>query len=172
MAVALDDILLVLLGRRDASAYDLWHRHIAILGAGRRVDIVRVMAAVSRLERGGLLRVEPPQEVRKESWNRRRCQLTPAGRRRQAAWLCAISSDIDADDMYVRGILAVEAADQATFTAFLENAQVAIRSRQRQLAELERGAGSAVEQASIGFNQEVTRALLLWLHQLPDHHSA
>ena len=45
MAVALDDVLLVLLGRADASAYDLWHRHIAIFGSRRRVDIVRIMAA-------------------------------------------------------------------------------------------------------------------------------
>ncbi|MET7403347.1 PadR family transcriptional regulator [Dactylosporangium sp. NPDC005572] len=167
MSVTLDDALLVLLGRGPSSAYELWHEHARVLGAARRVDIGRVMTAVNRLERGGLVRVEPPHEVRTGSGNRRPCELTPAGHRRQAAWLCAVTPDTEVEDMYVRGMLAVVAADEETFTAFVEHAMTATRLR---IARLDRTAtDSPADRAGVAFDQEVARALALWLHQLPQH---
>ncbi|GGM40371.1 hypothetical protein GCM10007977_047200 [Dactylosporangium sucinum] len=167
MSVTLDDALLVLLGRGPSSAYELWHEHARVLGTARRVDIGRVMAAVSRLERGGLVRVEAPQEVRTGSGNRRPCELTPAGRRRQAAWLCAVTADTDVEDMYVRGMLAVVSADDETFAAFVEHALAATRLR---ISRLNRTAAEGpADRAGVAFDQEVARALALWLNQLPHH---
>ena len=60
--MVLDDVLLALLGGRDSSAWELMQRHGEIFGSARRLDIVRVMAAVTRLERSGFLRVDTAAE--------------------------------------------------------------------------------------------------------------
>nr|BFE60395.1 hypothetical protein GCM10020063_049210 [Dactylosporangium thailandense] len=167
MTVVLDDVVLVLLAEGPSSAYDLWHRHSAIFGSARRVDLSRVMISVTRLERAGLLRVEAPTTLRHGSGNRLPCWLTAEGRRRQAAWLCAVDPDTDVDDLYVRGMLAVDAANPATFDAFLSNSLTATRTRISRLAAGEDG--DPAHRARTAFDQEVARALALWLNQLPEH---
>jgi hypothetical protein len=166
-ALVLDDVLLALLGGHDSSAWELMQRHGEIFG-GARLDIVRVMAAVTRLERAGCLRVDTAVPARMASGNRRTCSLTAAGRARQRAWLCDLPAGAGIEDVYVRGMLAVEAADEATFEAFIRNALAFTRSRMHALADDVAGAG-AVTRAKAAFERETVRALALWLHQLPDH---
>ncbi|MFI5908643.1 hypothetical protein [Dactylosporangium sp. NPDC051541] len=163
MTVVLDDVVLVLLAEGPSSAYELWQHHAELFGDDRRVDLSRVMTSVNRLERAGLLRVEAPAKARKGSGNRLACWLTAAGRERQAAWLCAVGPDTGADDLYVRGLLAVEAADPATFDTFLSRSLAAARTRITRLA------ASGDSGARTAFDQEVARALALWLNQLPEH---
>jgi DNA-binding PadR family transcriptional regulator len=167
MTVVLDDVVLALLAPGPSSAYELWQQHTAIFGDTRRVDLSRVMNSVTRLERAGLLRVEVPDAARKGSGSRLACWLTAAGRARQAAWLCEVGPDTSADDLYVRGLLAVEAADPATFDTFLASSLAATRTRISRLAAADDL--DAARRARTAFDQEVARALALWLNQLPEH---
>ncbi|MET7418952.1 PadR family transcriptional regulator [Dactylosporangium sp. NPDC005555] len=158
----LDDILLALLGGRDGSAWELMQRHDELFGGAHRMDIVRVMAAVTRLERAGFLRVDAAVPERMASGNRRTCSLTAAGRQRQRAWLCEFNPDVSVEDVYVRGMLAVQTADEETFETFVRNGLTATRVRMHTLTDDVAGAKAA-------FERETVRALALWLHQLPDH---
>jgi DNA-binding PadR family transcriptional regulator len=167
MAVALEDAVLVLLGGRPSSAYEVWQQHTRIFAASWPVDIRRVMTAVAHLERSGLLRIEPPPRARHTSGSRRTCQLTPAGRRRQEEWLCAVTPDLGIDDIYIRGMLAVDAADPAAFDAFLACSLASTRQRMTRLGTPEDG--GAAELAKSAFDREMTRALALWLHFLPQY---
>ncbi|WP_433043202.1 hypothetical protein [Dactylosporangium sp. CS-033363] len=167
MTVVLDDEVLVLLAEGPSSAYDLWHRHTAIFGASRRVDLSRIMISVGRLERARLLRVEAPTTLRHGSGNRLSCWLTAEGRRRQADWLCAVGPDTAVDDLYIRGMLAVDAANPATFDTFLANSLAATRLRISRLAATVDA--DPAQRARLAFDQEVARALALWLNQLPEH---
>ncbi|MEU0555727.1 PadR family transcriptional regulator [Dactylosporangium sp. NPDC006015] len=164
----LDDVLLALLGGRDSSAWELMRRHDEIFGSARRMDIVRVMASVTRLERAGFLRVDTAVPARMASSNRRTCSLTAAGRQRQRTWLCALPPDVSIEDVYVRGMLAVESADEATFDMFIRSGLAVTRARMHALADDVAGA-AAVTRAKAAFERETVRALALWLHQLPDH---
>lgn len=166
--MVLDDVLLALLGGRDSSAWELRQRHDEIFGSARRMDIVRVMAAVTRLERSGFLRVDAAVPARMASGNRRTCSLTAAGRQRQRAWLCDLPPDVSIEDVYVRGMLAVEAADEATFDTFVRNGLAVTRARMLALGDDAAG-GEAVTRAKAAFERETVRALAMWLHQLPDH---
>ncbi|MEU7869980.1 PadR family transcriptional regulator [Dactylosporangium sp. NPDC049140] len=167
MTVALDDVVLVLLAEGPSSAYELWQRHTAVFGEARKVDLSRVMISVNRLERAGLIRIEAPATVRHGSANRLACWLTAEGRRRQAAWLCAVGPDTAVDDLYVRGMLAVDAANPATFDTFLASGLAATRLRISRLATA--GDHDPALRARAAFDQEVARALALWLNQLPEH---
>jgi hypothetical protein len=143
-------------------------RHDEIFGSARRMDIGRVTAAVTRLERSGFLRVDTAVPARMSSGNRRTCSLTAAGRQRQRAWLCDLAPDISIEDVYVRGMLAVETADEATFELFVRNGLAVTRARMH--AHADDTAGSAtVTRVKDAFERETARALALWLHQLPDH---
>ncbi|GAA2371343.1 hypothetical protein [Dactylosporangium salmoneum] len=166
MAVVLDDVVLVLLADGPSSAFELWQRHSDIFGEARRVDLSRVMISVNRLERARLLRIEVPATARLGSGNRLGCWLTAAGRGRQAEWLCAVGPDTDIEDVYVRGLLAVEAADAAAFEGFLAAGLAATRQRMRRLAAAEDT--QPAHRARTSYDQEVTRALALWLNQLPE----
>ncbi|MFF5228214.1 hypothetical protein [Dactylosporangium sp. NPDC000521] len=166
--MVLDDVLLALLGGRDSSAWELMRRHDEIFGSAQRMDIVRVMASVTRLERGGFLRVDAAVPARMASSNRRTCSLTAAGRQRQRTWLCALPPDVSIEDVYVRGMLAVESADEATFDMFIRSGLAVTRARMHALADDVAGA-AAVTRAKAAFERETVRALALWLHQLPDH---
>jgi DNA-binding PadR family transcriptional regulator len=166
--MVLDDVLLALLGGRDSSAWELMQRHDEIFGSARRMDIVRVMAAVTRLERSGFLRIDTAVPARMASGNRRTCSLTAAGRQRQRSWLCDLAPDVSTEDVYVRGMLAVETADEATFDTFIRNGLAVTRARMQVLADDAAGA-APVTRAKDAFERETVRALALWLHQLPDH---
>ncbi len=166
--MVLDDVLLALLGGRDSSAWELMQRHDEIFGSAHRMDIVRVMAAVTRLERSGFLRVDAAVPARRASGNRRTCSLTAVGRQRQRAWLCELAEDVSIEDVYVRGMLAVGAADEATFDTFVRNGLTVTRARMLSLGDDTAGA-AAVTRAKAAFERETVRALAMWLHQLPDH---
>ncbi|WP_432994192.1 PadR family transcriptional regulator [Dactylosporangium sp. CA-233914] len=167
MTVVLDDVVLALLAAGPSSAYEIWHRHREIFGDTRRVDLSRVMNSVTRLERAGLLRVEAPATAQRGSGNRLSCRLTPAGRARQAAWLCEVGPDMQSEDLYVRGMLAVDAASPATFEEFLSNSLAATRLRITRLTAA--GGTDPARRARTAFDQESARALALWLNQLPEH---
>src|SRR6185295_5239390 len=157
--------VLVLLGGHPRSAYDLWHDHARIFSASRPVDIRRVMDAVARLERAGLIHVGTPAGGRQTSGSRRICELTPAGRRRQAEWLCDVTPDIGIDDLYIRGMLAVDAADPVTFEAFRAAGLDCCEKRIKGLGPP--GAVDLVAGATVAFDREVARALVRWLRALP-----
>jgi DNA-binding PadR family transcriptional regulator len=167
VTVTVEDSVLVLLGGRSRSAYDLWHEHTRIFRTTWRVDIRRVMDAVAKLERSGLVHVEPATRARQTSGNRRACQLTAAGRRRQVEWLCGVTPDFGVEDMYIRGMLAVDAADPDTFEAFRTTSLTCVEKRIRNLGPTD--TVDLVAGATAAFDREVTRALRRWLRALPRH---
>ncbi|WP_412543397.1 hypothetical protein R8Z50_13230 [Longispora sp. K20-0274] len=165
---SVDELLLVLLGAEPGSAYDLQRRHAEIFGTVRQLDIARVRAAVNRLERGGYLRTEAVLPVRKDTMNRPLCHLTPAGVRRQHTWLTAVRADSTADEVYVRGMVAVELADPAVFDAFLAEALASATRRRQDLSD----AGSLrapTSGARAAFEWEQVDALVRWLERLPTY---
>jgi DNA-binding PadR family transcriptional regulator len=170
VAVVLEDAVLVLLGARSRSAYELWQDHSRIFAGMWPVDIRRVMDAVVRLERAGLVRVDSVTPSRQTSSNRRACHLTPTGRRRQAEWLCALAPDLPAEEMYIRGMLAVDAADPVTFEAFLAAGLAGVEQRRRDLDPGD--GGDLVARATIAFDREITVALARWLRALGRYRKA
>jgi len=167
VALTVDDMLLVLLSSHPCSAYELQRQHALIFGQSRAVDIIRVLAAVNRLERSGYLRIDTAA-ARRDHTNRPLCVVTDAGRRRQEAWLLDVTATAEPEDVYVRGMLAVEAADPATFDAFVSRSLSITRRRQQELATAAAGR-PLVGRAGVAFEHEMIRALVQWLHQLPDH---
>jgi DNA-binding PadR family transcriptional regulator len=167
VTVAVEDAVLVLLGDRSRSAFEVWQEHSRIFAGTWRVDIRRVMDAVVKLERSGLVHVEPATRARQTSGNRRACQVTPAGRRRQAEWLCGVTPDLAIEDMYIRGMLAVDAADPATFETFRATSLTCVEKRIKDLGPAK--ATDLVVGATVAFDREVTRALARWLRALPRH---
>lgn len=167
MTPALDDVLLVLLGERPYSAQDLRQRHATLFGDGQAVDLGRVTAALNRLERSGHLRIEAAAPARRRHRNRRTYVLTVAGQHRQRSWLTEIPAGAGVEDVQLRGMLAVEVADPSTFDAFLGNSLDVVRRHQREIAADGAGHPPAVR-ARLAYAHELSRALVLWLHQLPN----
>lgn len=169
MAVKLEDTLLVLLGGRPASTYELWHWHRRIFGSTWSLDISRVMTAVANLERSRLLHVEQGPRSRMTSATRFARRLTPAGRQQLEQWLCTVTPDLEIADIYIRGLLAVEAADGPTFEAFLASSLAATRQRMSCLDAFAEGGASAMARSA--FDLESARALERWLQLLPRYRS-
>ncbi|MBB5873409.1 DNA-binding PadR family transcriptional regulator [Allocatelliglobosispora scoriae] len=166
MTLALDEILLVLLSREPASAYDLQRRHTQIFDSHRPVELGRVQAAVNRLERSGYLYVDTVTPLAKGYQNRPACALTVSGRRRQRSWLADVPEGASIEEFYVRGVLAVASADRETFDAFLRSSLTVIRQRQQGLADPAPDSPPALH-AKVAFEQQMTGALLAWLQLLP-----
>lgn len=165
--MTLEDVLLVLLNNRSRSAYDLWHDHTRIFAGTWRVDIRRVMDAVAKLEKSGLVHLEPAARARQTSGNRRACRITEAGRHRQAEWLCDVTPDVGIDDIHIRGVLALDAADTATFEQFRRTSLSSVEKRIKDLGPTD--AVDLVAGANVAFDREVFRALARWLRALPQH---
>ncbi|MET7419659.1 hypothetical protein [Dactylosporangium sp. NPDC005555] len=165
MTTTLENTILVLLGARSGTAYELHQRHTEIFGDDHRVDLQRVLGAVTRLERSGHITLRAPRpDVQR---NRPLCTLTMAGRRRQRQWLMGIDAATSGNDIYLRGLLAVEAADPETFEAYVHNSLVTVRQQQRSATTLAGLFGA--ERARTAFELERARALTLWLHGLAAH---
>src|SRR5687768_6960092 len=79
-ATTLDDAILVLLSAHPSTAYELQRRHADMLGDAHRVDVLRFLSAITRLERSGHVRLAAPAPQGRR--NRPVCTLTDAGRLR------------------------------------------------------------------------------------------
>ena len=109
--LALGDVLLVLLADHGGTAHDIQRRHNATLGPDQRIDISRVNWTLTRQERLGLVRsAASPLHARQRQW-----ELTETGSRRQRMWLLRVPADFTPDDIRTRVLLAIEAADRATY---------------------------------------------------------
>jgi len=108
---ALGDVLLVLLADSGGTAHDIQRRHNAAFGSEQRVDISRVTWTLTRQERLGFVRsAASPAHARQRNY-----ELTETGARRQRMWLLRVPADFTADDVRIRVLLAIEAADRATY---------------------------------------------------------
>jgi hypothetical protein len=166
-----DDVLLVLLGGRPCSVYELRHRHAEVFGEAGALAINRVQAAVNRLVRAGYVQVNVTAATvatPRFPTNRPICALTAAGERRARTWLPAVTADTDPDDVHARGVLAVEAADPDTFARFVDAALAATAVRGRALAAAA-ATGPVHERARAAFEEERAGALVRWLRRLPQH---
>lgn len=169
MALALEDILLVLLHQRPATAFDLHARHQRTFGGQHTIGLGRVLAAVNRLRRTGHLVEARSAPASARTANRTLLTLTEAGRQRQKARLINVEAGSTPEDILTQGLLALDAAEQADFDEFVFRALALMRLRQgRRAAERP----SPAEAARVAFDQEVTRALVVWLHQLPAQRTA
>lgn len=167
----LDDVLLVLLGGRPCSAYELRHRHADVFGEENALAINRIQGAVNRLARAGYVQVNATavtMATPRVPANRPICALTAAGERRARSWLSDVTVDTDPDDIHARGVLAVEAADPDTFTRFVDAALAATAVRSRTLAAAV-ATGPLNERARAAFEEERADALARWLHRLSGH---
>jgi hypothetical protein len=87
--------------------------------------------------------------------------------RRQADWLCGVNPDTGIEEMYIRGMLAVDAADPATFEAFRATSLTCVEKRIKDLGPTD--TVDLVAGANVAFDREITRALGRWLRAPPRH---
>ncbi|GAA2358389.1 hypothetical protein Cme02nite_34480 [Catellatospora methionotrophica] len=169
MALSLEDVLLIMLHARPTTAFDLHARHQQTFGHQGAVGLGRVLAAVNRLRRTGHLVEDRAAAASTRTANRTLLTLTEAGRRRQRTRLVTVEPAATPDEIVAQGLLALEAAEPADFDEFTHRALALLRLRQGERAAVP---PSAIEAARVSFDQEVLRALVVWLHQLPAQRTA
>ena len=167
MAAALGDILLVLLSREERSVLDLRQGHADLFADKPVPDVIRIVAALTRLERGGF--------VRTVTWNkgsrsgaRRIVALTTAGQQRQRTWLLDPPTDADRPEVFTRAMLAVAYADRPTFDGAIGACRRVV-DRQRSVIEDRPGAVDAagsIEVARASFEVAALTSLGSWLYHL------
>ncbi|GID91298.1 PadR family transcriptional regulator [Amorphoplanes digitatis] len=166
MAAALGDILLVLLSREPRSVLDLRQGYADLFGDRPVPDVIRIVAALTRLERGGFIRTVA-WDPGSRSGARRVVALTPAGQRRQQTWLLDPPPDVDRSEVYARAMLAVAYADRDTFDGAIGACRKVV-DRQRSAIEDRTGAAGPVQGARASFEVAALTSLGGWLHHLRD----
>ena len=171
MAVTLGDILLVLLDDRPGTAHDLHQRHAATLASVYPVDIGRVVSSLGRQGRSGYVDAgETPAGSRKRMW-----QLTDDGHDRQRAWLLDIRPGASVQEILIRTLLALEAADRGTFEAVVDSCVTVVEQR-RSLLNAKRARTVEVAGALAEYERAELTTLIDWLRSLRarprrrDHH--
>lgn len=159
MTTTLGDAVLVLLADRPATAHELHRRHAEALGPQRQVDITRVVATLTRQERLGYIRADPELS----RGQRRVWVLTGAGQQRQRSWILA-GEGADHEDVVVRALLAVAAADRATFDTVIAACLRTMELRRRRPAR--RTGPVSAPQALADFDQALAVTTLDWLRRL------
>ncbi|MFF0372220.1 MULTISPECIES: hypothetical protein [unclassified Micromonospora] len=163
--VALGDVLLVLLNGQPSNAFDLHQRHTLLLGPEQAVDIRRFTTTVNRLARSGHVRLERVISPHNKNQNRPRCVLTAACQHRQQSWLTDVTEHASLEEIYTKGILAVDSADLATFEAFISTSLAAAHLRQRNLTDAT-AEGSPAMSARLAFEDGMIKATATWLRHL------
>ncbi|MEU7901675.1 PadR family transcriptional regulator [Actinoplanes sp. NPDC049118] len=167
MTAAMGDILLVLLSREPRSVLDLQQGYTDIFGDRAVPDVIRIVATLTRLERGGFVRTVA-WSPGSRSAARRVVALTPAGQQRQRAWLLDPPPDVDRSEVYARAMLAVAYADRATFDGAIGACRRVV-DRQRSAIEDRPGAVDAagsVKGARASFEVAALSSLGSWLYHL------
>ncbi len=159
MTATLGDILLVFLADRPATAYELQQRHAATFGPQRAVGVNRVVAALNRQEKLGHIHLlrgvtrKAPQV----------CATTEAGRLRQRAWILEVPPGPGVAEVLDRVLLAMAAADRATFEAVVQRCLAAMEaSRSRRRARPVVSAPNALAE----YDDVVAASLRKWLRGL------
>ena len=111
---ALSDVLLVLVGAEPGTAHDIQRRHARAFGADQSVDVTRVVKTLAREERLGSVTTASTGRAQQRLY-----ALTEAGDRRQRAWMLRVPAGAGADDIRVRVLLALAAADRVTYESVL-----------------------------------------------------
>ncbi|GIF09062.1 hypothetical protein [Actinoplanes siamensis] len=119
MTTTLGDTLLVFLADRPGTAYDLRQRHAQTFGERGAVDVLRVVAALKRLERLGHVRTGGSKTF----------TLTDTGHRRQRSWILDVSRDASGQDILDRVLLAMAATERETFDAVVASCLAVLESR-------------------------------------------
>ncbi|GIF23483.1 DNA-binding PadR family transcriptional regulator [Actinoplanes tereljensis] len=163
MSATLGDILLVMLGDRPASAYELRQRHAEALGAAHRLDVRRVEVALVRLQRVGHVYTDQVlSHGAKRVWS-----ITEAGRHRQRSWIVDVGPEEAVEDLVARVLIALAATDRATFEAVVESCLTRFEGRRPRVAR--RAGVTTPAEARSAFDTEVAKATLRWLQQLRTH---
>jgi DNA-binding PadR family transcriptional regulator len=160
MTTTLGDAVLVLLGDRPATAHELHRRHAEALGPQRQVDITRVVATLTRQERLGYIRAEAMARGPRRVW-----ALTEAGRRRQRSWILEAGPATGHEDIVVRALLAVAAADRDTLDTVIAGGLRTLERRRRHAPARRTGPVSA-PQALADFDEALAVTTLDWLRRL------
>lgn len=162
MTTTLGDAVLVLLGDRPATAHELHRRHAEALGPRRQVDITRVVATLTRQERLGYIRADAALS----RGPRRVWTLTGAGQQRQQSWMLAAGPGTDHEDILIRALLAVAAADRATFDTVIASSLRTLELRRRRGTPARRTGPVSAPQALADFDEALAVTTLDWLRRL------
>jgi DNA-binding PadR family transcriptional regulator len=162
MTATLGDLLLVFLADRPGTAFDLQQRHAHTFGPDRVVDVTRVGAALNRQERLGHVRTAAVASP----GSRRVCTLTDAGRVRQRAWMLDVPDDPAGADVVDRVLLAMAAADRATFDAVVGACLAALEAQRQRVAGHHTVAVVSARQARAELDDIMADSVLTWLRWL------
>ncbi|GIE92454.1 hypothetical protein SAMN06264365_14413 [Actinoplanes regularis] len=159
MTATLGDILLVFLADRSGTAHELQQRHAATFGPQRAVGVNRVVAALNRQEKLGHIHLLKGATQKSPQV----CAPTEAGRLRQRAWILEVPPEPDLAEVLDRVLLAMAAADRATFEAVVERCLAALdASRPRRRARAVVSAPHALAE----YDDVVAASLRKWLRGL------
>ncbi len=158
MTATLGDILLVFLADGPGSAYELRQRHARTFGADRAVDVLRVVAALTRQERLGHVRTGGRRGPRTYT-------LTEAGQLRQRAWILDVPPEAGGQDVLDRVLLAMAATDRATFDAVVASCLVALESQRTRPASRRREVVSAPD-ARAELEAMMASSAIKWVRHL------
>ncbi|MEU4623641.1 PadR family transcriptional regulator [Actinoplanes sp. NPDC023801] len=162
MTATLGDLLLVFLADRPGTAYDLQQRHTQTFGPDRVVDVTRVGATLNRLERLGYVRTAAV--VRPGT--RRVCTVSDAGRARQRAWLLDVPAGPAGTDVVDRVLLAMTAADRATFDAVVGACLTAMQAQRQRAAGHNTAVAVSAPAARAELDDIMADSVLTWLRRL------
>lgn len=162
--MTLGDVLLVLLADDPATAHELCRRHAETFGPGDRVDIARVVPALTRQERLGYARTD------RMPGRQRRFSLTDAGRRRQRVWLLDVREDISLAEIRLRGLLAVAVPERSTFDTVIDSCLATLELRQRRAVAEPASPDISVRAARDRHDELLAAATLDWLRELRAGH--
>ncbi|MFI1996359.1 hypothetical protein [Actinoplanes sp. NPDC020271] len=159
MTATLGDILLVFLADSPGSAYELRQRHAQTFGADRGVDVLRVVASLTRQERLGHVRASGRRR------GPRTYTLTENGQRRQRAWMLDVPADASGPDVLDRVLLAMAATDRVTFDAVVASCLVALESQRARPASRRREVVSAPD-ARAELEAMMASSAIRWVRHL------
>ncbi|WP_436532987.1 hypothetical protein [Actinoplanes sp. HUAS TT8] len=158
MTATLGDILLVFLADGPGSAYELRQRHARTFGPDRAVDVLRVVATLTRQERLGHVRTSGRHGPRAYT-------LTEAGVLRQRAWIRDVPADSGPQDVLDRVLLAMAATDRATFDAVVAAGLDALEAQRARPGSRKRDVLSAPD-ARAELEAMMASSAIRWVRQV------
>lgn len=158
MTATLGDILLVFLADGPGSAYELRQRHSRTFGPDRAVDVLRVVAALTRQERLGHVRNSGRRGPRTYT-------LTEAGVLRQRAWIREVPPESTGQEVLDRVLLAMAATERSTFDAVVA-ACLAVLEAQRARAGSRKREVVSAQDARAELEAMMASSAIKWVRHL------
>ncbi|WP_189330257.1 hypothetical protein [Actinoplanes ianthinogenes] len=152
-------MLLVFLADRPATPHELQQRHAGTFGPQRAVGINRVVAALSRQEKLGHVRLLNGATRRAP----RVCTLTDSGRERQHAWILDVPGRLTPAEVLDRVLLTMAATDRATFEEVIARCLAVLEPQRRRRTTR---AMVSAPHALAEYEDAVTSTLCTWLRDL------